>query len=85
MINAVKVGNNWEIRKDKKTIEIFTIDPFIKWEDKLKIINEKIEKYKEVEDEILDIEKEYASFEGYKEGYYAELNCCIRIDKQEIE
>ena len=52
MINAVKVGNNWAIRKDKKTIEIFTIDPFIKWEDKLKIINEKIEKYKEVEYEI---------------------------------
>ena len=38
-----------------------------------------------IEDEILDIEKEYASFEGYKEGNYAELNCCIRIDKQEIE
>ena len=48
MINAVKVGNNWEIRKDKKTIEIFTIDPFMIWEDKLEIINKKIKKYEDI-------------------------------------
>lgn len=47
MIEVVKVGNKWEVRKDKKVIEEFEIDIQMKWEEKLNVINEKIKKYEE--------------------------------------
>lgn len=47
MVEVVKVGNKWEVRKDRKVIEEFEIDTQMKWEEKLDFINEKIKKYEE--------------------------------------
>lgn len=45
MVEVIKIGNKWVIKKDTETIEEFELDMYMKWEDKLKIIEEKIDKY----------------------------------------
>lgn len=46
MLESYKIGNKWEIAENGKVLESFEIDRDLSFEAKLKIINEKMEKYK---------------------------------------